>query len=85
MPRHDQHLVVEPWRGAGASIIPITRENQQSQSEGTTMNITRHEYNMAIVALALIGTFVAFGLATTAYHLANAGGPIKVVTSDASR
>ena len=49
------------------------------------MNITRHEYNMAIVALTLIGTFVAFGLATTAYHLANAGGPFKVVTSDARR
>ena len=49
------------------------------------MKITRHEYDMAIVALALIAVFVAHGLATTAYQWANAGGPVTIVTSDAVR
>ena len=48
------------------------------------MNITRHEYDMAIVALAICGAILAYAIGTTGYQWANAG-PIKVATSDASR
>ncbi len=48
---------------------------------GRDMPLSRRDYRLAVTALVLIGAFLAFGVAATAWQWSNAGA-VKIVTSD---